>query len=378
LLNLKRALAVSATLSTLGLSQAAISPVTNAQVTPAGSQPAQHIGGAGHPQAAPDQATYPGAYGWSPEPSFQENSTCHKVEGTWTEDQGVVNRIEQARAQGVPAAEATVNTHWTSGLGGPGGRSTAPLEVYLNPDGTGVFVGREIFEGFIDGHRGSMTNWNVGTFDASLRYTGRVYSIGGTDELRNVHFEAGFVGTFFKGGHWTQPSRLCFDPVSPGGAQAPSPQYPGTYGPSVEPPFAVNSTCHKVDGTWTEDQGVVNKINQAKAGGFPDAEATVNTHWTSGLGAPGGRSSAPLEVYLNPDGTGVFVGREIFEGSIDGHRGSMINWNVGTFDASLRYTGRVYSIGGTDDLKDVHFEAGFVGTFFKGGHWTQPSKLCFS
>jgi hypothetical protein len=130
------------------------------------------------------------------------------VRGTWTTDQGTVTGVEQAKGRTVFAF--VLNSRWTSGFGA-GGRATYLGDLWVEPAGFAVVVGRELFQGVINGRTGSAVTWTEGHAFPSGRYVAHAYSTGGTEGLQNLRLDARGVGVLGKGGHWTPPGRTCFE-----------------------------------------------------------------------------------------------------------------------------------------------------------------------
>jgi hypothetical protein len=98
----------------------------------------------------------------------------------------------------------------------------------------------------------------------------------------------------------------------------------------------------------------------------------LSGHGYTGYGGPDGFFSVPVDVYINPDGTGGLVARELFEGTIDGRTGAMVFWVEGTFDhlrAGGKFAGFSYTIRGMEGLTGIQHKAYFVGVFGKGYEW---------
>lgn len=151
-------------------------------------------------------------------------------------------------------------------------------------------------------------------------------------------------------------------------------EYAGVFGePDVAP--APGNCTEPVRGTYTQDQGVLNKISEHK--GRRVFEMTFNTHYASGFGE-GGRSVLMIDVWPGENGTTVFAGRELYEGTIGGRTGSLTIWNYGYIEPTGRVVGRAASIAGTEGLRNFRFQANFTALSNKGGHWTDPSWMCFT
>jgi hypothetical protein len=157
--------------------------------------------------------------------------------------------------------------------------------------------------------------------------------------------------------------------------KGPGDDYVGLYGEPQAPARPAGCTT-PVRGTYTHDAGLVTGLRQSN--GRPVREVAFHTHYVSGFGE-GGRSLIAGDLW--PDvarGDTVVVGRELFEGTINGRTGSAIIWNYARVDATGRYIGRAIAIGGTEGLKNLRFQANFTGFAPKGGHWTDPSYVCFA
>jgi hypothetical protein len=153
-------------------------------------------------------------------------------------------------------------------------------------------------------------------------------------------------------------------------------QHSGLHGPEPTPPFMPAGCGTPMNGTWTQDHGVLNKVLQKD--GRTILEITINFHWTSGIGQ-GGRSTYKTDVWADPGGEYlVSVGREMFDGTMAGRTGSVVAWNEAIIWPSGRYVGRAFAIGGTEGLANVRFEGRYTGFANKGGHWMQPSRFCFA
>lgn len=139
-------------------------------------------------------------------PAFPAGCTS-VVRGTWTQDQGVITSVNRVRDRTVFGY--SFNNRYTSGFG-DGGRGVLVGDIWIEPAGFAVAVGRELFEGTIDGRTGSFTTWAVGHGYATGRYAAHGYSTGGTEGLARLRLESDGVGVFGKGGHWTGGGRYCF------------------------------------------------------------------------------------------------------------------------------------------------------------------------
>lgn len=138
---------------------------------------------------------------------------CKRVEQTWTNDQGTINRISQRN--GVPVVEVNLSVHWTEGFA-KGGRSEAPLDITLNEKGDLIHMGREVYEGtWFEQLNGSAVNWNWGPISPNGTYQGSLRSIAAYDGLEGAHFESNYFGTLAVGGRMVDPV-VCFDEGSEG------------------------------------------------------------------------------------------------------------------------------------------------------------------
>ena len=155
----------------------------------------------------------------------------------------------------------------------------------------------------------------------------------------------------------------------------PDEDYTGLYGPEPKPLPIPDHCDTPVSGTWTADQGVVTAVSQK--GDRTIFTATFNTHWISGVGS-GGRSVVVADFWGTKKGYSVVVGREMFEGTIAGRTGSMVNWNVGVVEPDGRIFGKAFAIGGTEGLANIRLQSNFTAIVTKGGHWAAPSRMCFA
>jgi Protein of unknown function (DUF3224) len=145
----------------------------------------------------------------------------------------------------------------------------------------------------------------------------------------------------------------------------------GKYGTPAVPPDPQGDDCHPVTGYGSLDQPPPAQLYTDEHG-REITRLLVGSHGYSGYGGPDGFFSVPLDIYTNPDGTGGFVARELFEGTIDGRTGSMVFWVEGTFDslrAGGRFSGYSYAIRGLEGLTGIQHKAYFAGVFGKGFEW---------
>lgn len=150
---------------------------------------------------------YSPAHGSTPAPLPMPAGCDGAVRGAWTTDQGTVTGVEQLNDRTV--FSFVLNSRWTSGFGA-GGLATYLGDLWIEPAGFAVVVGRELFAGTINGRTGSAVTWTEGHFFGSGRYVAHAYSIGGTEGLKNLRMDAYGVGVLAKSGHWTEPARTCF------------------------------------------------------------------------------------------------------------------------------------------------------------------------
>ena len=155
----------------------------------------------------------------------------------------------------------------------------------------------------------------------------------------------------------------------------PGEDYSGLYGPEPKPLPIPDHCDTPVSGTYTQDQGVVTAVSQKRDRTI--YTATFNTHLTTGVGA-GGRSVVVVDFWPTQKGYSAFVARELFEGTIAGRTGSMVNWNVGIIKPDGRVFGKAFAIGGTEELTNIRLESNFAALMNRGGHWTQPNRMCFA
>jgi hypothetical protein len=145
----------------------------------------------------------------------------------------------------------------------------------------------------------------------------------------------------------------------------------GKYGTPAVPPDPTGDDCHPVTGYGSLDLTPPVELYTGQDG-RKIGRYLLGAHAYSGYGGPDGFFSAPLDMYVNPDGTGGFVGRELFEGTIDGRTGAMVFWVEGTFDhlrAGGRFAGYSYAIRGMEGLAGIQHKAYFAGVFGKGYEW---------
>jgi hypothetical protein len=165
-----------------------------------------------------------------------------------------------------------------------------------------------------------------------------------------------------------QPDPKPNEPYHPQGRNFP---IAGKYGTPAVPSDPRGENCHPVTGHGSLDLGSPAQIHNEK-NGRKIGRVVVGAHGYSGYGGPDGFFSVPLDVYINPDGSGGFVARELFEGTIDGRTGAMVSWVEGTFDhlrAGGKFTGYSYTIRGMEGLTGIQHKAYFVGVFGKGYEW---------
>lgn len=157
--------------------------------------------------------------------------------------------------------------------------------------------------------------------------------------------------------------------------RAPDVDYSPAHGSAPDAPSLPASCDGVVEGTWTTDQGTVTGVEQV--GGRTVFEFVLNSRWTSGFGS-GGRATYLGDLTIAPGGFAVVVGRELFQGTINGRTGSAVTWTIGHAFASGRYVAHAVGIGGTGGLAKLRLEADGTGILGKTGHWTNPGRTCFA
>jgi len=129
-----------------------------------------------------------------------------------------------------------------------------------------------------------------------------------------------------------------------------------------------------VYGTWTQDQGLVEQVS--RVGDRTIFGVVLNSNWNSGFGE-GGRATFRGDLWIDPRGFAVVVGREMFQGTIGGRSGSAVTWTVGNAYPTGRFVAHAVSVGGTEGLSKLRLDADGVGLLGKGGHWV-PGHACFT
>lgn len=145
----------------------------------------------------------------------------------------------------------------------------------------------------------------------------------------------------------------------------------GKYGTPAIPADPKGDNCHPVTGYGSIDVPPPAQI-YTDENGRKIGRVHLSGHGYTGYGGPDGFFSVPVDVYINPDGTGGLVARELFEGTIDGRTGAMVFWVEGTFDhlrAGGKFAGYSYTIRGMEGLTGIQHKAYFVGVFGKGYEW---------
>lgn len=174
-----------------------------------------------------------------------------------------------------------------------------------------------------------------------------------------------------------QPDARTSAPYEPQGKNFP---ISGKYGAPVIPPDPKGDNCHPLRG-----YGSLNLPPPAEVytdqNGVKVGRSVLNAHNYGGFGGPGAFFTAVVDLYINPDGSGGFVGRELMEGTVDGRTGSLLSWVEGTFDhlhAGGKFIGYNYTIRGMEGLSGLQTKTYFVGVFGKSFEHVEPGVYCWN
>ena len=154
----------------------------------------------------------------------------------------------------------------------------------------------------------------------------------------------------------------------------------GKYGTPAIPPDPKGDNCHPLRGYGSLNLPPPAEVYTDK-NGRKIGRSVLSAHNYGGFGGPNAFFTDILDLYINRDGSGGFVGRDLMEGTVDGRTGTLLSWVEGTFDnlrAGGKFVGYTYTIRGMEGLAGIQAKAYFVGVLGKGYEHVAPGLYCFN